>query len=1637
MKLYEHISSVLISAARGGARWRHRLAVCALLVAAAAGLARFPLRQSQAQSQSQSQAGALHGAAALDRLKRDGQYDSLQEAVRQARFSVSRAEATPLGRWAWHAPNPAAGYDAYVTEDGVSIAINDTTYVSLSLHSLGYGETLQGVATGEVNGDKQTITINRSSSLREWFVNGPDGLEHGFTLSEPPGGAGARQQGAPLRLAMQVSEGWRAVASDDGKRVTLRGAGAVVEYGKLVVRDHLGRNIPARLTVADEQVVIEVEDHDAAYPLTIDPLFTLQQKLMAVDGKAFEYFGHAVALDGNTVLIGAPYDEDSRGSAYILVRDGATWTQQARLLGQDGAVQDYFGWSVALDGDTALVGTLYGPGSANADQGAAYVFVRNGTTWTQQQKLTANDGQSFAQFGAAVALEGDTALVGAHEHHIPPSFVATGAAYVFVRNGTTWTQQAQLLANDGSGGDQFGAAVAVNSDTALVGAPGDDVGANTDQGSAYIFTRSGANWTQQPRLNNGPAEPGDHFGNAVALGGDKALIGAYLAGSDDRGAMFTFRRGATGWKQTDRTLAPNPTAGAHFGVSVAVSGDIAVVGASLGLFQQGVDHCSAYVFVYGGEWFPVRRLGPELGTADDRFGYAVALDGDTVLVGAYRADATATDQGAAYAFVLHDSRHVEQQKLTAHDGGANEKFGAAVALDGNTLVVGADSDTIGTNVEQGSVYVFMRQGMAWTLQQKLTANDGAAYDYFGSAVALSDDTLVVGAPFDNIGGNADQGSAYIFKRNGTVWAQQQKLTASGIDGLPRDNFGNAVALSGDTVLVGAAGVDNERGAAYVFTFNGTAWTQQAKLSASDGAAGDKFGYAVAISGDTLVAGALLDDIGANPNQGSAYVFTRAGTVWTQRPKLTAGDGVAGAYFGGSIAFNGYTLAVGAFRDTIGANTNQGSVYVFAHNGINWTLLQKLVASDGAANDYFGVAVVLSGGTLVVGASGDAIGTSTRQGSAYVFTGISTYWYPQQKLTASDGASDDSFGDSVAFSGDTLVVGALNDNIGANADQGSAYVFVSPSCPAIPIAPDSLPNGERGVAYNQQFTVSNDADAELHRAVSSGTLPPGLTLDDNSGRLRGTPTVTGTYRFTITVTFYLTGCSGSRDYTLTITPPCPALTLNPAQLPNGGIDTEYNIPLTAAGGAAPYSFSVTAGALPAGLSLSQAGALAGIPAASGSFTFTVKATDANGCAVTRAYTLVINGCTYTIAPASQSVSAISETGSVTVATTASCAWTAQSNNSWIKLSNFSGTGIGIVRFTVAANNGAERTGTLTIAGQTATITQAALPSGTPRLTRLTPNAARRGTNGLILTVTGSAFSASQRVQWNGANLETSFVSATELRAVIPAAEFALEGTAAVMVVDTVNGARSNLAKFRIIGAIAHASAASYNTVTLAPDSIVAAFGADLATEVRVAESLPLPTELAGTTVTVHDSQGASIRAPLFFVAPNQVNYLMPAELADGIATVTITNGRGLAIENLTEITAIAPGLFSANAAGEGAAAAVVLRIRANGEQVYEPAARYDAQTQRFVLLPIDLGNTAEQVYLILFGTGIRHREALEDVTIEIGETELPVAFAGAAPGLAGVDQVNVLLPASLRGRGEQTVVLRINDEVSNGINLHIR
>ena len=275
-----------------------------------------------------------------------------------------------------------------------------------------------------------------------------------------------------------------------------------------------------------------------------------------------------------------------------------------------------------------------------------------------------------------------------------------------------------------------------------------------------------------------------------------------------------------------------------------------------------------------------------------------------------------------------------QMKLLAADGAASDCFGYSVSLsaDGNTCAVGAHvDDDKGDN--SGSVYIYTRSGTTWTQQAKLVPADGAAGDGFGRAVSLSADgnTCAVGAYEDDDKGT-DSGSAYIYTRSGTTWTQRAKLLAA--DGAANDNFGYSVSLSadGNTCAVGAREDDDKgdnSGSVYIYTRSGTTWTQQTKLVPADGDTGDGFGIAVSLSadGDTCVVGAYLDD-DKGSGSGSVYIYTRSGTTWTQQTKLLAADGAAGDYFGQSVSLSsdGNTCAVGAYLDD-DKGTSSGSTYI--------------------------------------------------------------------------------------------------------------------------------------------------------------------------------------------------------------------------------------------------------------------------------------------------------------------------------------------------------------------------------------------------------------------------------------------------------------------------------------------------------------------------------------------------------------------------------------------------------------------------------------------------------------------------------------------------------------------------------------
>jgi len=432
----------------------------------------------------------------------------------------------------------------------------------------------------------------------------------------------------------------------------------------------------------------------------------------------------------------------------------------------------------------------------------------------------------------------------------------------------------------------------------------------------------------------------------------------------------------------------------------------------------------------------------------------------------------------------------EQAKFTASDAAAADCYGQAVSMSGQFAIVAA----VGDDSNAGSAYILKWNGTSWEEDAKLTASDRAADAQFGYWASIYGDRAVVGS----VGG---AGSAYVFNWDGSAWGQQAKLTAD--DGAAGDWFGKSVSLYGDYMIIGAERADtgggSDAGAAYVFRWTGTSWTQEAKLTASDGQAGDRFGGSVSMDGDYAIIGAYYDDDNGS-NSGSAYIFKRDGASWSEQAKLTAGDGAANDYFGFSVSLAGDYAIVGAiFDDNIAGD--EGSAYIFKRDGTSWSQQAKLTASDAAGGDWFGYSVSIDGDYAAVGAYYEDNAQGNEAGSVYLFKRTDTSWAEQIKLIASDGAADDRFGASVCIHGNYLLVGADYDDAPGAADSGSAYMFTlsDPTNFTLNYAPDA--NGTAditiratdtgGLYVEDTFTVTvNPAnDAPVLDAIGNPFLTP--------------------------------------------------------------------------------------------------------------------------------------------------------------------------------------------------------------------------------------------------------------------------------------------------------------------------------------------------------------------------------------------------------------------------------------------------------------------------------------------------------------------------------------------------------------------
>lgn len=627
--------------------------------------------------------------------------------------SAQSAVSETFGRdnAAYHATKIKGGYQLKSVKQGLAAQFRaDGAVVSgwrLSLCGIGRGDERQALpsATPEVKANRVEY---RRGNVTEWYVNGPMGLEQGFTLNRSPetGDPGA------LSLALQLPDTMQARIAGNKTDVSMIGQGGAssLSYGKLAAWDAKGKSLRAWFETGRSGLHIRVDDSGAQYPITIDPLVQ-QQKLTASDPAVSDWFGASVALsgDGTTALIGAYNKNSAKGAAYVFAKSGGTWSQLQKLTASDAAASDQFGWSVSLssDGTTALIGAV----GKNSTKGVAYVFAKSGGTWGQQQILTASDALGNDRFGISVALSGDgiTALIGACASRANSSSTsAYGAAYVFTRSGTTWSQQQKLTASDPATGDYFGWSVSMNNagTTALIGANLK----NSSMGAAYVFTKGETMWSQQQKLTASDAATSDQFGISVSLGGDgnTALVGARYKSSSS-GAAYVFTKSETVWSQQQKLAASDSMAADQFGFSVSLSSDSStiLIGAYNKSSAAGASYAgSAYVFTKSGTaWSQQQKLAATDAAAYDDFGWSTALSGDGTgaLVGARGKNSSATGTpsaaGAAYTYQLSKTiATITLGDLNATYDGTPKA--ATVTTDPAGLAVGItynDSSTAPTN----------------------------------------------------------------------------------------------------------------------------------------------------------------------------------------------------------------------------------------------------------------------------------------------------------------------------------------------------------------------------------------------------------------------------------------------------------------------------------------------------------------------------------------------------------------------------------------------------------------------------------------------------------------------------------------------------------------------------------------------------------------------------------------------------------------------------------------------------------------------------------------------------------------------------------------------------------------------------
>ena len=622
----------------------------------------------------------------------------------RALYEQHRHTATLEDDGSYVARNPRQGWSIRFDGRGFTVRPDDGDWTwGLELVSFGVEGAQQAIdGKAAILAKHGRVSYGWRPELEEWFVNDQHGLEHGWTLMQRPKGAGER-----LELELAVRGGLRPeVEGSDGSAVRFvdEAGAAVVRYAGLKAWDADGKALSSRMTASAEgRLTISVDDREARFPVTIDPVAVQTAYIKASNTGFDDWFGSSVAVSGSTVVAGAPFEDGNgagvnsgaqadnsagnSGAAYVFEHERGVWKQSAYLKASNAEALDNFGWSVAVSGNTLVVGAygedsngvgleqVAGGNNSSPESGAAYVFERAEGSWKQTAYLKPSNGESGDLFGWSTGVSGNSIVIGTCAEAgggtgVDPSPASdnssfrSGAAYVFELVGGSWTQTAYLKASNTDAEDYFGWSVAVSDDTLVVGAYGEDgngVGvdpftqannSSRESGAAYIFERGSGTWIQTAYLKASNTGKDDNFGWSVAISGSTLVVGARLEddSNNNSGAAYVFERSVGIWRQAAYLKASNSGPDDWFGVSVGVSDETLVVGAfedsngvgvngSAGTDDSARDSGAAYLFErIGGGWAQTAYMKASNTGALDQFGWSVGISSNTIVVGARMED---------------------------------------------------------------------------------------------------------------------------------------------------------------------------------------------------------------------------------------------------------------------------------------------------------------------------------------------------------------------------------------------------------------------------------------------------------------------------------------------------------------------------------------------------------------------------------------------------------------------------------------------------------------------------------------------------------------------------------------------------------------------------------------------------------------------------------------------------------------------------------------------------------------------------------------------------------------------------------------------------------------------------------------